>query len=135
MPGRVSYHSLPPTGPARLRVTLLTCQAAACPGVQLEEEVSLRITQLQMGGTGFSPIASTFRKLPKVFANHLPCFWLGEGSWQTHTVPCSSHVTADVESGRHVTGGFSEHRHEEETKGNSCSHSVLDSVTFCHIND
>lgn len=64
---------------------------------------SLRITQLQTGGTGFSPIASTFRKLPKVFANHLPFCWLGEGSWQNHTVPCSSHVTADVESGRHVT--------------------------------
>ena len=31
MPGRASYHSLPPTGPARLRVTLLMCQVTRAP--------------------------------------------------------------------------------------------------------
>lgn len=32
MPGRAGYHSLPPTGPARLRATLLVCPVV-CPTV------------------------------------------------------------------------------------------------------
>ena len=115
----------PPAGPARLRSDTSYVSSDRLPHrVQLEEGVSLRITQLQTGGTGFSPSASIFRKLPKVFANHLPFHWFGEGSWQNHTVPCSSHITADVESGTHITGGFSEYWQEEETKGNSCLYSL-----------